>query len=161
MFSKGLETEERFIKMLGKSFIRKATRMEDIYQHWDVLTSEGKVDVKGMKKVNRKDSKVDPDMHFYEFKNVKGDNGWGVPNDVTRMIAFEVKDGFILVDPEQVFTKIMARCSGYGYGYFQFRDRKKYGRDDLFTKVPVSYLRENSCGFVNKKGIKVDHRTYN
>ena len=157
MFSKGLETEDRFIKMIGKSFIRRSTSMEDRYQHWDVSAKEGKIDVKGMKKVNRSDKRVNPDIHFYEFKNVKGENGWGVPNDINRMIAFEVEDGFILVKPEDVFIDIMSKCSTEGHGNFQLRDRKKYGRDDLFTKVPVSYLREKSCGFVNKKGINIDH----
>lgn len=159
MFSKGLAAEERFIKMAGKSFIRKATKMEDIYQHWDILTKESKIDVKAMKKMRRHDDRVDPNMHFYEFKNVRGENGWGVPNDTPRMIAFEVPYGFILVNPEDVFTKIMAKCTSHGYGYFQLRDRKKYGRDDLFTKVPVSFLEENRCGSVTKKGIKIDHRT--
>lgn len=50
-YEKGLITEDRFIEMIGDSFIRRATRSEDRNEHWDILCKEGKIDVKGKKKI--------------------------------------------------------------------------------------------------------------
>ena len=69
-YQKGLVVEEKFIEMIGDSFIRKATTSEDRNEQWDILCKHGKIDVKGMKKSNRSDSQTNPDIHFYEFKNV-------------------------------------------------------------------------------------------
>jgi|TARA_Y100000310_G_scaffold88941_1_gene86040 hypothetical protein len=147
-YQEGLVVEDKFIEMIGDSFIRKATRSEDGKEHWDILCKHGKVDVKGMKKANRSDSKTNPDIHFYEFKNVEGKSGWGVPNNVKRMIAFESTEGFILVDPEDIYQPLIDKCKIHkeGWGFFQCRGRE--GRDDWFTKLPTEFLREYSCGIV-------------
>ena len=53
-WQEGKEAEDIFIKRRGDNFIRKATRNEDINEHWDVLDRElGKVDVKAAKRLYR------------------------------------------------------------------------------------------------------------
>jgi len=156
---RGQNAESRFTDMIGDSFIRKATRDEDIHEHWDILCKEGKVDVKGLKKTNRRDSKTNPDIHFYEFKNVGGKLGWGVPTETPRMIAFESEEGFILVDPSDIYKPLIDKCEAHGEGWNFFQCRGREGRNDWFTKVPTEFLREYSCGIVEPvSGIRIYNR---
>jgi len=147
-YQKGLVVEQRFIDMIGDSFIRKASKTEDRNEHWDILCEHGRIDVKGMKKSNRSDAKTNADIHFYEFRNVGGNSGWGLPNEVERMIAFETEEDFILVNPEDIYEPLIQKCSKHGEGWGLFQCRGREGRDDWFTKVPTEFLREHSCGIV-------------
>ena len=152
-YEKGLVTEDRFIEMIGDSFIRRATRSEDRNEHWDILCKEGKIDVKGKKKNNRRDANVDSTIHYYEFKNVAGNIGWGVPTKVDRMIAFETDNDFILVNPVDIYDDLKLKCSVDEDDFFKLKTRN--GRDDLFAKIPTQYLRDYSCGTVNTDGIRL------
>ena len=143
-YNEGMSAESRFITLLGSRFIRVATPTEDRKEHWDVLTTIGKVDVKGKKRNKRNDANADPDIHYYEFRNVAGNIGWGIPTDVDRVIAFEAEEGFILVRPEDVYYPLLDKCArnGGGAGFFECRGR--LGRLDWFTKVPTHFLRTHS-----------------
>ena len=144
-YNEGMNAESRFLTLLGSDrFIRVATRSEDRGEHWDVLTTIGKVDVKGKKRNKRNDANADPDIHYYEFRNVAGNIGWGIPTDVDRVIAFEAEEGFILVRPEDVYYPLLDKCArnGGGAGFFECRGR--LGRLDWFTKVPTHFLRTHS-----------------
>ena len=150
--ARGESAESKFIDIIGDSFIRRADRKEDIHEHWDVLFEldgkETKVDIKGAKKNLRSDSQVDNDIHFWEFKNVAGKKGWGVPSEVERLIAFEVADGFILVNPSDIFEPLQKKCSEAGEGYGLFQCRGRSGRNDWFSKISVDFLKQYSCGFI-------------
>jgi len=144
-YNEGKDAESRFITLLGNDrFIRVATRAEDRGEHWDVLTTIGKIDVKGKKRNKRNDANADPDIHYYEFKNVAGNIGWGIPTDIDRIIAFEAEEGFILVRPEDIYYPLLDKCArnGGGAGFFECRGRA--GRLDWFTKVPTHFLRTHS-----------------
>ena len=144
-YNEGMSAESRFLTLLGSDrFIRVATRSEDRGEHWDVLTTIGKVDVKGKKRNKRNDANADPDIHYYEFRNVAGNIGWGIPTDIDRVIAFEAEEGFILVRPEDVYYPLLDKCArnGGGAGFFECRGRA--GRLDWFTKVPTHFLRTHS-----------------
>ena len=53
-FQEGVYTEQEFISLREDNFIRKASRNEDIHEHWDVLDKEfGKVDIKAPKRQYR------------------------------------------------------------------------------------------------------------
>ena len=151
----GNTAEQKFINLRGDKIVRKATKEEDIKQHWDVLDSEyGRIDVKAQKRLSRSSS-VQNDYHWYELKTVKrppkweSGKGWGIPNEVPRLIAFELQDRFILVNPEDVIDDLRDRCKELGRGEFLLYRRE--GRGDLMTMLPVWYLEQNSTAVINKE----------
>ena len=100
-FQEGTMAEQEFANLRQDNFIRRATRTEDMNEHWDVLDKEfGKVDIKAGKRKYR-GGPVDYSIHWWEFKNVTGKPGWGTPNKEKRFIAFRLEDKFILVDPNK------------------------------------------------------------
>lgn len=78
----------------------EATKEENIYKHIDIIVDGIKVDVKGMKRLNREDANVNPDIHYVEFQNVRGDKGWLYGE--ADYIAFEQPDYFIMVDRKKL-----------------------------------------------------------
>ena len=67
---KGTMAEQEFANLRQDNFIRRATRTEDMNEHWDVLDKEfGKVDIKAGKRKYR-GGPVDYSIHWWEFKNV-------------------------------------------------------------------------------------------
>lgn len=141
-FFEGNKAEEEFIKLRGDNFIRKADRSEDMKQHWDVLDKEfGKVDIKAPKRRER-GGEIDYSIHWWEFKNVLGNLGWGSPNGTDRYIAFRIKDKFILVDPSVVNPILETKCTEYFRGMWGLNTRK--GRKDLFAMIPVDFLLEHA-----------------
>jgi hypothetical protein len=93
----GNEAEESFKKLF--TFVKKATREEDMTEHWDleVIIDEKnvKVDVKAVKNENRFDPYPNENFHWVEIQNVNGDDGWLYGK--SDLIAFETLDYFILV----------------------------------------------------------------
>ena len=141
-FVEGTTTEQEFIKLREKTFVRKATRVEDIYQHWDILDSElGKIDVKAAKRRYR-GGPVDYSIHWWEFKNVQGRNGWGSPNDTNRYIAFRIEDSFILVNPEKINPILELKCTEHYRGLWGLNTRPN--RKDLAAMVPTDFLIEHA-----------------
>lgn len=141
-FTEGTATEQEFIRLLGDSFVRRATRSEDMQEHWDVLDSElGRVDVKAPKRKYR-GGPIDYSIHWWEFKNVLGRRGWGEPNGVDRLIAFRLEDCFVLVDPSTLNAKLLEKCTDHYRGVWGLNTRS--GRKDLAAMIPSSYLKENA-----------------
>lgn len=141
-FSEGVNTEQEFIDLLGDTFVRKATRSEDMTEHWDVLDDTfGKVDVKAPKRKYR-GGPIDYSIHWWEFKNVLGRRGWGEPNGTDRLIAFRLEDCFALVDPSTVNDLLLEKCTEHYRGLWGLNTRK--GRQDLAAMIPSSFLKENA-----------------
>ncbi|MCK9541940.1 MAG: hypothetical protein M0R03_07920 [Novosphingobium sp.] len=94
----GTYAEDQFKKNLEnliKTECFKSSTKEDINEHWDVgvkLT----FDVKGLRKVNRKDNTTDENIHWVELKNTMGNKGW-LYGDATHF-AFETDDYWIVVE---------------------------------------------------------------
>ena len=88
------ESEKLFYSLVPGS--DWSTLQEDMHKHFDIVTPDYKVDVKGMKRVNGSDPAVNPDIHWVEFKNVNGKVGW--VGGEADYIAFEQPDHFIMVD---------------------------------------------------------------
>jgi len=88
------KTEIKFASLF-KTY-KEASKEENMYDHIDLTVDEMTVDVKGMKKLNRGDADVNPDIHWIEFQNVRGDRGWIYGK--AEYIAFETLDGFIMID---------------------------------------------------------------
>jgi hypothetical protein len=93
----GREAEDNFIKIY--QLIRKATKEEDIKEHWDVEVKVNddivKVDVKAVKNESRHEAFPNENFHWIEIQNVRGDDGWLYGK--SDLIAFETIDYFILV----------------------------------------------------------------
>ncbi len=92
------DTSEKNFKKLFLTAI-KATKDEDIKEHWDLkvpINNEYvKVDVKSIKRLNRYDILPNENIHWVELVNVRGDKGWLYGD--SDIIAFETEDYFILV----------------------------------------------------------------
>lgn len=93
----GNEAVNKFLDVT--SFVRFATKEEDIIEHWDVEVTINeknvKVDVKAIKNESRFDIEPNENFHWVEIKNVNGDTGWLYGK--SDLIAFETIDYFILV----------------------------------------------------------------
>lgn len=134
----GMSAEEEFIALRGDNFVRKADRKEDWYEHWDVLDKElGHIDVKAAKRKYR-NGPIDYSIHWWEFKNVSGRQGWGVPNKVDRFIALRLEDRFILVDPRKVNDVLLSKCTQHFRGPYGLNTRPN--RKDLAAMVPVEFF---------------------
>lgn len=94
---RGNEAEESFKKLF--TFVKKATKEEDIFEHWDIEViiddKSVKVDVKALKNEDRYDPYPNENFHWVEIQNVNGDIGWLYGK--SDLIAFETNDYFILV----------------------------------------------------------------
>lgn len=143
----GTAAEKEFVELRKDFFVRKSTRDEDIFQHWDVLDSEyGKVDVKAAKRFERK-GPIDYTI-WWELRTVKRPpdwkptKGWGVPNGIDRLIAVRGADRFYLINPEDIIDDLRKRCTDYFKGEFGLLTRPNRG--DLITILPLDYIKENS-----------------
>lgn len=87
-------TEIKFANLFET--FKEASKKENMYDHIDLTVDGMTVDVKGMKKVNRSDSEVSPNIHWIEFQNVRGNKGWIYGK--ADYIAFEIPNEFIMID---------------------------------------------------------------
>lgn len=100
---KEAEFADCLIKNLGGETIL-ANWEDDIKHHidlyWNYQSVLYKIDVKSMKKIDRKDSNPDENYHWIELQNVNGDKGWLFGDQ--DYIAFETEDYWILVTPNRI-----------------------------------------------------------
>jgi len=97
----GEHAEDLFILMAVRSGwkVSASSQTENIEEHWDFLIEKGeiqyKVEVKGQKRINRKDNKEQNDFVWVELQNVRGKAGWLFGK--ADLIAFEKQNAFIFV----------------------------------------------------------------
>lgn len=96
----GLRAEEKF-KSLAEArgwCVIKSNQNQDIYEHWDFLITKGgkahKVEVKAVKKINRRDVSTQSEWFWVEFRGVR-DEGW--LNGKADIIVLERDDEFWIV----------------------------------------------------------------
>lgn len=92
------ESEKLFYSLVPGS--DWSTVSQDIFDHIDIITPDYTVDVKAMKRWNGTDVDVNPDIHWVEFRNVRGNMGW--VGGKADYIAFEQPDNFIMVDRKKL-----------------------------------------------------------
>jgi len=121
------------------------------------------VDVKGLKRVNMKDSNVNPDIHWIEFQNVIGKKGWLYGR--ASHIAFELVDTYLLIEREVLYKfckeKIVDRKIKDTKGLYTLYRRK--GRQDVISlvltkdllKLPHSYVNKNEVYKNEKQFLKI------
>lgn len=154
-FSEGRSAEKEFISLRGDNFIRKATRNEDIFEHWDVLDKEfGKVDVKAAKRFSRR-GPIDYTIWWelrtvYRPPNNESAKGWGVPNGIDRFVAVRGENEYYLINPSDIYEDLQKRCTEYFKGEFGLLTRP--GRGDLVTILPLDYVQEHATHVVKTDG---------
>lgn len=131
------------MKRKGKEVIF-ANKEQDMFEHWDVCCDGVKYDVKAQKKLNRSDDE-ESDVIWIELTNVRGDIGW-IKGKADK-IAFQTKEGFKIIDRENLFNFIVTFVPStevFGKkGYKQWYQRRY--RKDVMTYVypeDVDYLVE-------------------
>jgi len=156
-FANATPCEIEFAKLFKTAF--KSTPYQDMKEHWDVgvhlyfgTPQQCRLlfDVKSMKKTLRSDEDVDETIHYIEFKNVGGFEGWAYGK--ADFFAFEQKDSFIIVGKyalqkymkEKVFDEFKPTPE-FNYKY-QRSDRK-----DVMSKIHTSDLIEISNSILYKK----------
>ena len=93
------------------------------------------VDVKAMKRINRRDSGAQDAEVWLEIRNVGGNNGWVYS---PGFVAFEIEEGFIVVPKynlalliqEKVRQEFVQRA-----GDALYRLYTRAGRQDVLTRV--------------------------
>lgn len=79
----------------------------DIIKHYDVTIGNIRIDVKGLKKVNRWDDDVNENIHWIEIKGITGHLGWLYGE--ADFFAFETFDYWILVNKERLQEFVKTR----------------------------------------------------
>jgi hypothetical protein len=146
--SEGKKREEEFRQLFPGKEIIVASDEEDMKEHWDLKIEGVKIDVKGLKKVQRSDEQVEQHIHWLEIKNVKGETGWCYGQ--ADAFAFEIQDYWIIVKKEalQSYIKenVIKRITKTPVLYYLYRRKSRL---DLITPV-TSY---DLC-FIAKKMVK-------
>lgn len=122
----------------------KATRRQDIYEHWDwKLIKEGRtilVDVKGLKRIDST-KEQDDSLICLEYTNVTGNIGW--LRGQSDYIAFLLKEGFAFVDTKRllVYSKTVIDWDGpvlpspQGKKPYTVYQRSQWNRQDLVAYI--------------------------
>ena len=141
------EEFRRKAKLVEQAFAQRhlsdilwANSEQDKYEHWDVegaLNGETlKFDIKGMKKMNRWDSKTQDECAWVEGTNVRGDPGW--LKGSANYIVFERNDCWLTVNREELlnFVQEKLKKNSYAEGKKPYHIYQREGRRDKITLVP-------------------------
>ena len=122
-WKRGQGVEAMFAKLLNEKAIEaRAADLKEQFSHVDYVSDFGKIDVKARKRVARKDSDVQDDLVWLEFKNVQGKIGWVYGK--ADWIAFEREADFVLVKRADLALMGEKLCD--------LGDRVSVGRDALY-----------------------------
>ncbi len=129
----GKRVEQAFAKLFLLSEF--PTQDEDWNEHWDVEIPEfGKVDVKGLKKVQRLNDNPDENFHWIEIKSVIVGNGWAYGD--ADCFAFELLDYFLVVSKGNLHKLISEKVKKkYVEKPEPYKLYQRCGRKDVITLV--------------------------
>lgn len=119
--------------------INYPTEHQDIFEHWDleIVNSKilsGKYDVKGLRKVNRYDDKVNESIQWIELVNVRGNLGWVF--GLSDYIAFEHINDWVIVDRLSLIKYVKENVNNETLPYPEINKLyRRGGRLDLITLV--------------------------
>jgi hypothetical protein len=147
-YNRGFDAEDRFATEYLSNSI-KATKEQDIFEHWDIKGllhgSEYKFDVKALRKINRQDDSFQDDMTWVEGVNVLGNKGWLQGH--ADYIVFERYNEWWVVDREKLFTWTTDKLikNGYKKGKEPYSIYQRHGRKDKITlikyeDIPQEYI---------------------
>lgn len=167
----GKEKEQSFqelLESLGMN-VEKSSYWEDRNEHWDLKFigpdgKEFKVDVKGLKKNKRSDSKVDDTIHWIEIQAVSSNpdklrKGWLYGK--ADYFAFEQLDSWIMVKKHNLQLLTYEKCIKHGkvargnwdalYKKYTRVDKEGVSRNDIMTKVKTEDLLQYSTRVIKKR----------
>lgn len=163
-YEQGKLTEKEFIKKNSEKGINysESTALEDINQHFDVISDEGKKsDVKGQKKINRSDDTVSSDINWIELKNVKGENGWVISEADT--ISFDMGGGdFLEVERDKLICMIYdrvikkARINYFSDDYLKMHGKVLYKFHNRDKRPDCVVMVKNKDLFYAKENQEID-----
>jgi hypothetical protein len=137
-----------------------ATKEQDINEHWDFVGDyenykQIKVDVKSIKKINRKDVTPNENYHWIEIQNVRGNKGWLYGD--ADFIAFETLKEYIFVDRKKLIELIESyKITKEPEILFDDTTKelhklyKRFNRQDIIILVSTSELIKISTFFIKK-----------
>ena len=144
----GKIVEENFAKNLTD--VVKASKNQDIYEHWDMVgkldDKISKFEVKGRKKFNRKDLKTQDEMACIEYVNVNGHLGWIRGNADYIVFQRKVYD-WLVVNREELWDMVHNKLKERNFSasdrkWFEPKepyatyDRSFFGKKDKYCWVP-------------------------
>ncbi len=122
-WKRGQGVEAMFAKLLNKRTDNvRAANLKEQFSHMDYISDFGKIDVKARKRVARKDTDVQDDLVWLEFKNVQGKHGWLYGK--SDWIAFEREEDFVMVKRHYLALMAEKLCD--------VGDRVAVGKDALY-----------------------------
>jgi hypothetical protein len=139
----GQNAESRFAGLAIKHgwTISPASGRDNINEHYDYLMRKDgrafKVEVKSLKRVNRRDVRTQDQYVWIELRNVRGESGWLYGS--ADLIAFEMTQAFRivgrteLVDLVEKLVDFKARVGSSKEALYKLYSRK--GRPDLLTII--------------------------
>jgi len=137
-----------------------SSETEDMYEHIDVHIGEMSVDIKGLKRVNMKDAAANPDIHWVEFQNVRGNKGWIYGG--ASHIAFELVDTYLLIEREVLYQfckeKIVDRKVKSTKGLYTLYRRK--GTLDVISLILTEDLLKLPHNHINKNEVYEDEKKF-
>jgi hypothetical protein len=146
----GKEKEVMFADLFSSYSL--SDKNTDIIKHYDLTIGNIRIDVKGLKKVNRWDNEVNENIHWIEIKGITGHLGWLYGE--ADYFAFETFDYWILVCKDKLQDLIKTRTIKEWvkekelYKLYQ-RPNKK----DVITLVKTIDLCSISEAIIGKKNI--------
>jgi len=139
--------EEEFSKRLENPVM--ADYRQNTREHWDVQgTLDGrllKFEVKGLKKLNRKDTEPQDNLACVEYVGITGHPGW--VQGKSDYIAFKrIKYPWLVVNRQQLWEMLEAKLKERNYSpslkpwyekeAYATYDRSYFGKKDKFCWVP-------------------------
>ena len=77
-----------------------SNEIQNVIGHWDLKLGKFKIDVKALKKINRKDDNKNENIHWIEIKGITGELGWLYGQ--ADFFAFETIDYWIVVEKNRL-----------------------------------------------------------
>ena len=142
---KGTLDEERFA-LSHLSNIKWSNNYQNMHEHWDM---EGglkgktlKFDVKGMKKINRRDDSTQDKFTWIEGTNVKGNTGW--LKGRADYIVFERNEYWLMVNREELWDFVQEKLKKnlYAEGKKPYHVYQRWGKKDKITLVPFTDIED-------------------
>jgi len=147
------EEFRRKAKLVEQAFAQRhlsdilwANSEQDKYEHWDMEGNLNgrtlKFDIKGMKKMNRWDSKTQDECAWVEGTNVRGEPGW--LKGSANYIVFERNDCWLTVNREELldFVNEKLKKNSYATGKKPYCIYQREGRKDKITLVPFKDIEQ-------------------
>lgn len=148
-YKEGKRVEELFIQHFHQIFGHscfESTQAMNIHKHIDCycFTKKSEMftfDIKGLKKINRKDKEITEDYHWIEIQNVLGKPGWIYGE--ADYIVFELLEKWLFIErPKliQLVNEVKIDSFTYPPEPYKLYTRKKFGRDDICMLIPTKEL---------------------